>query len=169
MTIPTNPSELFTPFLPSTYNLPEENDRWADFLGKTFSEVSDVVNDKIIGCMTQNVSSQNGRKLIFDTTRKVRNGSQYMARVVDYPAGGVLVLPMPPNINPQWVIYQVWGSASKPPTALNAGDGDFFSFYNEGSSKITFTMTDLNITITTVGLGTGYSGFIFLDFIPDGQ
>jgi len=168
MTIPTNPQNDFTPFLPSTYNIPEEDDRHNEWLGSTLSDISDCVNDKVIGAMTQDVSSANGRKLIYDTTKKVRNGVQYLARVVSYPANGVLILSSPPYINEQNVIYQVWGSASKPPSALNAGDGDFFSFYNEGSTKITFTMTDLLITITTTGLGTGYSGFICVDLIPDG-
>jgi hypothetical protein len=164
---PKNPMESFTPYLPTTFNVPEENDRIRTFLYDRFAHISDVVNDKVIGAFTQNTVSQNGKKYSYDTTKKVREGSQYLIRIPSYPSAGVLNLSPPPNINQQFVVFQVWGSASKPPTTL--GTGDYFSFYGSGNPKITFTFSDTAIVVTTVGLGTGYSGFICVDFISDGS
>jgi len=169
MTTPSNPQNDFSPFLPSTYNVPEEQDRWSDFVGKTFSEVSDVVNDKVIGMFVQDSSTFNGHKFFYDTTKKLRNGFRFLLRVVSYPNTGVLAIPLPIIVNPQFVVSQVWGSASQPCSAIGAGDGDYFSFYSEGNSRITFTMTDLAVTITTTANMTAYSGFIICDYVKDGQ
>jgi hypothetical protein len=165
---PNNPSNLFTPFIEATYNIPEEDDRMKVYLNDKLSKIADTLNDKKIGSYTQDVENFNGNKIIYDSPKITRNGYQYLARIKDYPAGGVIIVNPPPNINEQFVIWQVWGSASKPPTATGAGDGDFFSYYSEGNSKITFTMTDLAITVTTVGLGTGYSGYVVVEYIRNG-
>jgi len=167
MTTPINPTNQFTPFLESTYNIPEEADRLRPYLNDKLSQISDVVNDKVIGAWTQSASSQNGRKYFYDTTSRLRNGMQFLARIESYPAAGSITLPVPKEMSSQFVVFQVWGSASKPPTSM-PGTGDFFSFFGSGNPKITFTMTDQDIVITTVGLGTGYSGYICVDFIPDG-
>src|SRR5574338_378915 len=74
----------------------------------------------------------------------------------------------PPDINPQFVVTNIWGSASKPCSAVGAGDGDYFSFYSEGNSKITFTMSDTQIVITTTMDMTAYSGFIIIEYVRDG-
>jgi len=169
MTTPSNPQNDFSPFLPSTYNVPEEQDRWSDFVGKTFSEVSDVVNDKIIGMFVQDSEQFNGHKFFYDTTKKLRNGFRFLLRVVSYPNAGPLVIPLPIVVNPQFVVSQVWGSANKPCSAIGAGDGEYFSFYSEGNTRITFTMTDLAVTITTTANMTAYSGFIICDYVKDGQ
>ncbi len=168
MTIPTNPINLFSPFLPSTFNMPEEEDRFKEYIGTTFSEVSDVVNDKVIGMFVENVENFNGHKFFYDTTKKLRNGYRFLLRIVSFPNTGVLVIPLPIVVNPQFVVSQVWGSASKPCSAIGAGDGEYFSFYSEGNSRITFVMTDLNVTITTTADMTVYSGFIIVDYIKDG-
>lgn len=168
MTILPNDGQLFSPFIPSTFNIPEEGDRLKVFLVDRFSILSDVVNDKKIGNYTQNVVNYSGNKLTYDTNAKTRSGFQYLIRILSYPAGGVLTFSPPPNLNSQFVVFQVWGSASKPPSAPGAGDGDYFSFYGSGNPKITFTFTDTVITVTTAGLGIGYSGFIVVDFIYDG-
>jgi len=165
---PTNPSNLFTPFIEATYNIPEEDDRGRVYLNDKLSSITDVVNDKKIGLYVQDAENFGGHKIFYDSTKITRNGYQFLARIANYPAAGVIVLDPPPNINEQFVIWNVWGSASKPPSATGAGDGDFFSYYSEGNSKITFTMTDLAITVTTVGLGTGYSGFIVVEYIRNG-
>lgn len=167
MTIPTNPINLFTPFLPSTYNMPDEDDRVTEFIGKTFSEVSDVVNDKVIGNFVQDAQNFNGHKYFYDTTKKLRNGFRFLLRVTSFPNTGVLVIPLPIAINNQFAVSQVWGSASKPPTT--PGTGEYFSFYSEGNARITFVMTDLAVTITTTADMTAYSGFIIVDYILDGQ
>jgi len=168
MTTPSNPINLFTPFLPSTYDVPNEEDRLHSFLEDKFSQFADVINDKTIGAFTQSVENLNGNKFAYDTTSKVRSGYQYLVRIANYPSSGTLTLSPPPNINPQFVIFQAWGSASKPPSALNAGDGDFFSFFGSGNPKITFTFSDTSIVVTTTALGTGYSGFICITYIRDG-
>lgn len=167
MTTPPNPQELFSPFLPATVIVPEEEDRRRVFLTDKLSQYADVINDKKIGAYTQNAESQNGEKWIYDTTKKVRNGYQSIARVTSYTNG--LVIPMPiGDINPQWVISLVYGSASKPCTAVGAGDGDYFSFMAQGDSRISFTMSDTTITITTDGVRASYSGFIVIHYIRDG-
>ena len=166
MTIQTNPQSTFSPFLPATFTVPEDEDRLRTFLVDNLSAISDVVNDKKIGVFVDTVSIENGNKFSYDTTKRTRSGYQYLARIVSYPANGVIVLPPPPLFNNQCIVFQVWGSASKPFTT--AGTGDYFSFYGEGNSKITFTFTDTAITVTTVGLGAGYTGFIIVDYIVDG-
>lgn len=167
MTSPTsNPMEPFTPFLPTTFNIPLNDENKIVFFSNTLANFADVINDKKIGAYVQSTTTLNGNKFSYDTTRKIRNGYQFIARVTAYPSAGVLVLPVPAELNEQFVVFQVWGSASKPKTT--AGTGDYFSFFGEGNSKITFTFTDQAITVTTTGLGVGYSGFICVDFIADG-
>lgn len=168
MTTPENPNNLFTPFLPSTYNIPEEDDRLKEWLGSQLSQVSDVLNDKVIGNFVQDAENFNGHKFFYDTTQKVRNGFRFILRVLSYPNTGVLVLPLPIQVNPQLIVSQVWGSASRPCSATGTGDGEYFSFYSEGDSRITFIMTDLDVTITTTMDMTEYTGFIIVDYIKDG-
>lgn len=165
---PTDPSNLFSPFLPSTYNMPEDEDRVKTFLVDQFTTFSDVINDKKIGMYIQDTETLNGNKIFYDDPSITRNGYQYLARIKSYPANGNITVLPPPNIDPNFIVFQVFGSASKPPTAIGAGNGDFFSYYSQGNAKITFTMTDLAITITTIGLGAGYSGFIIIDYIRRG-
>jgi len=168
MTVPSNPQEIFTPFLPSTFNIPEEEDRLDVFLVDTLCDFSDVINDKKIGVYLQSAETLNGNKIFYDDPKITRNGYQFLSRIVSYPANGTITLPVPPNIDPHFVVFNVWGSASKPPSATGAGDGDFFSFYSQGNAKVTFTMSDLDITLTTTALGTGYTGFIIIDYIRNG-
>ena len=166
MTNPTNPMEPFTPFLPATFNIPEEPDRLNTFLNDTFSDITDVLNDKKIGAYTQSAESQNGEKWAYDVTSKIRNGFQSIARIKSFISE---TIPMPfGDINPQFVITEAFGSASKPCSAVGAGDGDYFSFMAQGDSRISFTMTDLQITITTTIDLSKYSGFIIIHYIRDG-
>lgn len=167
MTIPQNPIEIFTPFLPSTFNVPEEKERLKLWLGEKFSQVSDVVNDKKIGAYTQSVSSQNGNKFSYDTTSKIRNGFQYLLRIPSFPNTSSATYPVPPEMSAQFAIFQIWGSASK--AATTPGTADYFSFYGSGNPKITFTFSDLAIVVTTTLDMTAYSGFICIDFIADGM
>ena len=163
-----NPREAFSPFLPATFNVPTEEDRLDVYLVDKLSQFSDVINDKTIGIFTQNVGLVNGNSYAYDTTSKTRTGYQYLARIASYPSNGSITLPPPPNLNNQVVIAQAWGSASKPPTST-PGTGDYFSFFGSGNPKITFTFSDTAIVVTTSGLGSGYSGFIFVVYIPDGS
>lgn len=168
MTIPTNPQAPFSPFLPTTVNFPEEEDRLRVFLINLFANYADVINDKKIGMYSQSAENQNGNKFFYDTTKKTRNGYEWLSRVVQYPnAGSITVFP-PNDINPQFVVTNVWGSASKPCTSVGAGDGDYFSFYSEGNSKVTFTMSDTQIVITTTVDMTAYSGFIIIEYVRNG-
>ena len=167
MTTPINPSNDFSPFLPSTYNMPEEQDRISDFVGKTFSELSDTINDKVIGMFIQDSSTFNGHKYFYDTTQKLRNGFRFILRVTSYPNVSTLVLPLPEIFTNQFIVTQVWGSASLPPTTPSTGE--YFSFFSEGDSRITFVMTDTEVTITTTADMRSYSGNIIVDYIKDGQ
>lgn len=172
---PTNPSELFTPFIPSTFNIPESGDRLNSYLGEEFSNFADVINDKKIGNYTQQAENFNGEKWIYRTPQIIRSGYQVISYIPSYPATGVLILtvntiPAYPllTVNPELVVTQVWGSASRPCSAAGAGDGDYFSFFGEGNSKISFTLSDTTITITTTQDMTAYSGFIVMQYLRNG-
>ena len=175
MTIPSNPSELFSPFLPTTYNIPEEDDRLRTFLVDRFSTMSDVVNDKRIGNYAQAAENFNGTKWAFGSTKIVRNGYQAIAYIPSLPNATTLIIDLTttptypvPNVNDEFIITHCWGSASRPCTETGAGDGDYFSFYSEGNSKITFTMSDTMITlISTVDLSE-YIGIIVVEYIRNG-
>ena len=178
MTIPTNPQEPFSPFLPTTYNIPEEEDRSRTFLVDRFSYFADVINDKKIGLYIQNAETFNGEKWFYDTTKILRNGYQAIARIPSFPNATTLTLTLDSNpafpitnINPQFVVSHVWGSASKPSTDPDntiAGTGDYFSFMAQGDSRISFTMSNKQIIITTTVDLTAYQGFIVIEFIRNG-
>ncbi len=167
---PTNPSNLFTPFLPATFNIPEEEDRLKVFLNDRFSEIADVTNDKKIGCYTESAESFNGEKWIYFTPKKVRNGYQALAFLSSLPNAGMVTIPNPvPNVNEQFVVTHTWGSASKPCSAVGAGDGDYFSFFTKGNPDITYVLSDTTITITTTIDLRGYSCFIVIEYLRDGS
>jgi len=169
MTTPTNPQNDFSPFLPTTVNFPEEQERLRTFLVDLFSQYADVVNDKTIGAFTESAQEFDGEKWIYDDPKVTRNGFRWVARVVQYPNTGVLVLDSPSDINEQFRITHVWGSASKPCSAVGAGDGEYFSFFSEGNSRISFIMTDLTITITTTVDMTAFDGYIVVEYVRDGD
>lgn len=162
---PTNPSNLFSPFIEATYNIPEEKDRLKTYLNDKLSAITDTLNDKMIGAFTDGVQSFSGGKWSYDTTRKIRNGYQAIFRVTSFVPQ---VIPIPFQINPQFIITEVFGSASLPCSAIGAGDGDYFSFYSQSDLRIQFSMSDTQITITTNGTTAAYQGFIILFFIHDG-
>lgn len=173
--IPTNPINPFSPFLPTTYNIPEDEERLKTYLNENYARFADVINDKKIGAYTQATTHQNGEDWIYSTTKKVRNGFQAISYIPSYPNAGVLVLtratiPQYPveNINEQFVISLSYGTASRPPTAVGAGNGDFITFMNRGDPRIFYDMSDTTITITTTVDLRAYSGFIVVHFIRDG-
>lgn len=168
MTTPSNPQEPFAPWIPAWVNIPEDPERLRTFLQEKLSQHADVINDKKIGNYLQDAETFGGSKFWYDSTKITRNSYQFLIRIVSYPANGSITLTPPPNINPQFMLIQAWGSATKPPTALGAGNGDFFSFYGSGNPKITFTFTDLAIVVTTNALGTGYSGFLVIEYLHNG-
>ena len=166
MTIPINPQEPFTPFLPTTYNFPEEEDRAKTFLQDQLAQHSDVINDKKIGVYIAGIPILNGNKHWYGNTQITRNGYQSFVFIKSLPNTGTLTInanssPSYPisDIQPEFLMWNVWGTASKPPTALNAGNGDFFSFMAQGDSRISFTMSDTVLTITTT---TNLSALYFL-------
>lgn len=170
----TAPIEPFSPFLPTTYNIPEEKDRLDSFLNEELSRFSDVINDKKIGLYIQAAEALNGEKWVYNVN-KVRNGYQSMAYISSYPNNSTLTLTLTSNpafpitnINPQFVISEVRGTASKPCSSTGAGDGDYFSFFGSGNAKISFTMSDTTIVITTTVDMRAYSGFIIIEYIRDG-
>lgn len=164
--IPTNPSELFSPFIATTYNIPRDPESFKYFIEENLANYADVINDKKIGAYTQQAENFNGEKWIFDTPLKIRNGYQSIARISSFISETIL-MPIG-NINPQWVITHVWGSASKPCSSVGANDGDYFSFYSQGNSNISFTMSDTEIVITAAGPMSAYSGFIVIEYLRDG-
>lgn len=166
---PNNPSNLFTPFLESTYNIPEEDDRGRAYLNDKLSALSDVANDKKIGLYVQEAENFNGEKWVYLTTKKVRNGYQAIAYIQNLPNAGVLIIPNPiPNINEQFVVTHTWGSASLPCTSIGAGDGNYFSFYTLGNPNIFYTLSDTQIVITTTVDLSAYSCFIVIEYLRDG-
>jgi hypothetical protein len=177
-----NPSDSFTPFLPTTYNIPEEEDRLPSFIEEQFANFSNVINDKKIGSVVDQSSVFNGELWQYITPGVFRNGYTVIAYIPSYPDTTTLTLTLPstpasagsvqnypiPNVNPEFVITQLYGTASKPPSITGAGDGNFFKFNNQGDSRISFTMTDTVIVITTTGDYTAYSGFIFISYLRNG-
>jgi hypothetical protein len=170
----STPIEQFSPFLPTTYNLPED-DRLNVFLEDNFANMSDVINDKKIGTIVQTSSQFNGEKWFYKTTGITRNGYSVIAYIPSYPASGVLTLTLTstpmypiPNVNNEFVITDLYGTASKPPTVTGAGNGNFFKFNNQGDSRISFTMSDNTIVITTTTDLSAYSGFIVVQYLRNG-
>jgi hypothetical protein len=163
---PTDPSNLFTPFLPATFNIPEEEDRFRVFLNDKLSAISDVVNDKKIGMYADQTENLNGEKWFFIDPTNIRNGYQAILYISSFVTGS-LTMPIP-NVTPQFRVTQVMGSVSKPCSETGAGDGDYFSFMNQGDSRISFTVSDLTITITASGPMSAYSGFIIIHYLRDG-
>lgn len=170
-----NPREPFTPFLPTTYNVPQEQDRLNVYLVDRFSNFADVINDKKIGAYIQSTENQNGEKWFYKITNITRNGYQTMAYIPSLPNSTSITLrlntmPQFPieNIDTNFVITDMIGTASKPPSAIGAGDGDFFSFVNEGNSKISFTMSDTEIVITSTTNLSRYIGIIKIEYLRNG-
>lgn len=171
----TNPSELFTPFLSTTYNLPKEEDRLNTFLLDRFSGFADVINDKKIGVITQQTENFNGERWWYKNSQVNRNGYQTIAYIPSFPNTGTLVLTLSSiptfpivNINPEFVVTQLYGSASKSNSAIGSGDGDYFSFMAKGDTRISFTMSDTTLTITTTIDMSAYSGFIVIHYLRNG-
>lgn len=178
MTIPTNPSELFSPFLPSTYNIPEEDDRLDTFLVDQLSTFSDVINDKKIGTYITENSTQNGEKWWYKATNVTRNGFNSMIYIDSLPNASTQTITLTSSpkfpiesIDQNFVVTHTWGSASLPPTDPDntvAGTGNYFSFMNEGDSRISYTISNKQIVITTTVDLSGYSGFIVIEFLRRG-
>jgi len=175
MTIPTNPMEPFSPFLATTFNIPIDEDTFNNFLQDEFSRHADVINDKKIGTYIEETPTLNGNKHWYANTKVTRNGYQSFVFINGLPNTGVLVInaattPAYPinDVQPEFLMWHLWGTASKPPTAQGAGDGDFFSFFNQGDPRITFVFTDTTITITTTIDLSAYYCFIVCEFIRAG-
>jgi hypothetical protein len=181
MTAPTNPSELFSPFLPTTYNIPADKDTIDNFLEDTFARISDVTNDKTIGTFVQSSQNFSGEKWFYLDPKVTRNGYQAIYHFPSLP--GPLSLPVPnqitidlnsdppfpiTDIQPEFVVTHTWGSASLPNSAVGAGDGDYFSFMAQGDSRISFTLSDTTLTITTTVDLSAYSGFIVIQYLRRG-
>jgi hypothetical protein len=156
-----------TQFLASSYNIPEEDDRKKVYLQDNLTLISDTVNDRKIGTYIQGIPSYSGEKWNYDIVRKIRTGYQIFARITSFVPQ---TIPMPVfNVNPQFVVTLVYGTANLPCSSIGAGDGDYFSFMAQGDVRIQFTVSDTQIAITTDGLRAAYSGFIILQYILDGE
>lgn len=164
---PTNPSNLFTPFLPATFSIPEEEDRARTFLVDTFSSITDVLNNKKIGTYTEDTENFNGEVWAYDSTKKTRNGYQIIKRFTSFVTG-TYTMPLG-DVNPQFRATLVYGTASKPCSAVGAGDGDYFTFMAQGDARISFTMSDTVINITATGPMASYDGYIVINYLRAGE
>lgn len=174
---PTIPQNDFTPFLPTTYDFPKEEGLTAEFVCENFARFADVVNDKVIGNYVYATENFNGNKFSYKTvlhpkTSHVRNGFQ---SITYFPSlvSGVYTRSTDPqypltNVNDQLVITALYGAASKPPSALNAGDADYFQFNNRGDPRVIFDFSDTTITITTLVDLSAYSCLIICAYLRDG-
>ena len=181
MTIPTNPAEIFSPFIPTTFNIPEDPDTFNNFLQDQFARHADVINDKKIGVYVEETPTLNGNKHWYANTKVTRNGYQSFVFINGLPNG---TLPFPANtlvinaattpaypindVQPEFLMWHLWGTASKPPSTTGAGNADFFSFSNQGDSRISFVVSDTTITITTTVDLSLYYCFIVFEFIRAG-
>lgn len=178
MTTPTNPADPFTPFLPSTFNPPEEDDRHDIFLQDTFSNMADVINDKSIGTFVQGRENFNGEKWWYKDPKITRNGYQTFCYIPSFPNATTMTFTLgnaDPNltfpitgINNEFVITLSYGTASKPPSAIGAGDGDYFTFMNQGDTRVSWTMSDITIVVTTTVDMRAYSGFLVIKYLRNG-
>lgn len=178
MTTPNNPADPFSPFLPTTYNIPEEDNRHDIFLQDTFSGMADVINDKSIGTMIQGKESFDGEKWWYKSTKITRNGYQTFCYIPSFPNTTTLTFTLGdsnPNldypitgVDPEFVITLTYGTASKPPTSKGAGDGDYFTFLNDSDPRVTWTMSDNVIVVTTAVDLTAYSGFLVIKYLRNG-
>lgn len=162
----TNPINPFSPFLPTTYDFPKEEDVISYFVTDNLARFADVINAKTIGAFTENSENFNGEKWIYTTPKKIRNGYQAIARIASF-ISQTISLPVI-DVNSQWIISLVYGSASLPCSAVGAGDGRYFSFMPQGDARIQFVVTDTEIIITTNGTTAAYQGFIVVQYIRDG-
>lgn len=171
MTTP-DPSNLFTPFLPTTYNFPSEDETYKYFITSQLSSHSDVINDKKIGTIADAAENFNGEKWFYKSTRITRNGYQTICYIPSFIPMVITLTSTPKypitKVNPELIMTLVYGSASKPCTSIGAGNGDYFSFMAQGDARIQFTMSDTQITITTDGARAAYSGFIVANYVRNG-
>lgn len=171
---PTNPSVPFSPFIPATYSVPEEEDRRRTFLVDRFSEFADVINDKKIGTIAQATENFDGMKYWYLSTQKTRNGFHTLAYIPSFTNGLTLTRTSNPQfpiqqIDPNFRVAMTWGTANLPCSAVGANDGDYFSFMPKGDSRISYSFSDTQIVISTDGARASYSGFIFIQYIRAGS
>lgn len=172
---PIDPSNLFTPFLPASYNIPKEDDRLEVFLQDKLTIFADVINQKKIGTIVQASENFNGDTYFYRTTQITRNGYHALAYIPILPNTGTIVLTRDtepqfpiPNITNEFVISDLWGTASLPPSNTGSGNGNFIKFNNRGDPRIFFDMSDTTITLTTTVDLSSYIGLIFVTYIRNG-
>lgn len=167
---PQNPMDTFSPFLPTTQSIPDDEDTFNNFLNDKLSQYADVINDKKIGTITQASENFNGETWWYKNTKITRNGYQTIAYIPSWIPQTLTLTSTPQfpiqDINDEFVVTLVYGSASKPPTT--AGTGDYFSFFGAANPRIQFTMSDTQIVITTDGTTADYSGFIVVNYLRNG-
>ena len=140
-----------------------------------------MINDKKIGTIAQATENYSGGGWRYKVTGVNRSEFQTIAYIPSLP--GPASLPVPnqitigltgtpqypiTNVNNQLVITQLYGTASLPPTSVGAGDGDYFSYMPQGDSRISFSMSDLQIIITSTVDLSAYSGFIVINYLRNG-
>lgn len=171
----SNPIDPSTPFLGSLFSIPQEDDRFDVFILDQFNDFVDAINDKKIGILSDQSENFNGEVWGYTTSKIVRNGYQTFVYIASYPNTGILTISLTSTptypiagVNPEFTVTQVLGSASKPCSATGAGDGRYFSFMPQGDTRISFTMSDIEIVITTTVDLSAYSGYIVINYLRNG-
>lgn len=160
--------EPFSPFLPTTQNIPEDEQSFRYFLNNQFSKISDVINDKTIGIFST-AEQQNGEKWFYGNTsaqvKKVRNGLQIIVFIPNLTTQSI-ANPID-NVNNDFVMTFAYATASKLKT--DTTPGDYFSFLGNGDTRAKLTISDTIITIATDGSLASYQAFIVMQYIKSGN
>jgi hypothetical protein len=162
--------DLPNPFLPSEIQLPEEEDRFKVFLKDTLQKITDVANEKTIGVYLPTESFNGELWNYINPMDPPKNGYRIIYFTPSLPATGVSVVPIPgviaiQGLNANFMITLCYGSASRP--ATTPGAGDYFSFMSSGDSRISFTISDQALTITTTVDLSAYKGVFVLEYIKN--
>ena len=163
-------SELYTPFLPTTQNIPEGEESQKFFFNDQFASMADAINTKTIGIYSA-AEQQNGEQWLYGNTKamvqRVRNGLQTILFIPSLVSESI---PNPvQNIDQNFIMTEVFATATLPATAKGAGDGNYFTFNCQGDSRVSFTVSDTTIAITTNGTLAGYQAFIVQKYIKSGN
>ncbi len=158
----------FSPFLPTTQNIPQEEESFNYFLNDQFARLADVINDKTIGIFSTS-EQQNGEKWLYGSTtvqvKKIRNGLQ---TIIFIPSLITESIPNPvQNIDDNFIMTFAYGTASRLKTSTVTGS--YFSFMGDGDSRVQLDITDTFVNIATNGTVSAYQAFIVMEYIKSGN
>lgn len=165
--------ELNTPFLPTSIIIPEEEDRLSVFLVDILTDTTYALNNKTIGIFSS-VEKYNGENWNYGSTtaqvKKVRNGFQIIIYIPSLPNTNILELDQTiRGINENFIMTLCYGTASQLVNSNTSTPGDYFSFMNKGDSRISFTISDTQVIITTTTDLSTYQAYIVMEYIKAGN